>query len=247
MCVQPQPILQREILTPLTDWFHAASRDLPWRRDRSPWHVWVSEIMLQQTQVNTVIPYYETFMARFPSCQDLAAAHLDDILKLWEGLGYYSRAKNLWRGANYVVNHHDGTVPDTYEELIKIPGIGDYTAGAILSFAFDAPFPAVDGNVVRVIARLTNSPWTQGNAKDKQCARSYVQNLLDHCPDQASLINEGLIELGALICRPKVPECGRCPLHQNCSALIEGTAEELPLPKIEEAPGRRFDHFSGQR
>ena len=100
-----------------------------------------------------------------------------------------------------------------------------------MSFAFDAPFPAVDGNVVRVIARLTNSPWTQGNAKDKQCARSYVQNLLDHCPDQASLINEGLIELGALICRPKVPECGRCPLHQNCSALIEGTAEELPLPK----------------
>ncbi|HHX37848.1 MAG TPA: A/G-specific adenine glycosylase [Clostridiaceae bacterium] len=223
--------LDQRLADPLIRWFHETARDLPWRRNRSPWHVWVSEIMLQQTRVNTVIPYYEQFMERFPTCTDLAEAPLDTVLKLWEGLGYYSRAKNLWRGANYVLSHCDAQVPSTYEEIIKIPGIGDYTAGAILSLAFNLPYPAVDGNVVRVVARLTNSPWTQGNTKDRTIARNYVQQLLDEYPTKAASINEAFIELGAMICRPQTPNCDICPVHPFCLAADTGTAATLPLSK----------------
>lgn len=215
----------------LTDWFRTRQRDLPWRRDRSPWRVWVSEIMLQQTQAAAVIPYFLRFMADYPTPAHLAAAPEDEVLKHWEGLGYYARARNLQKGARAVLERHGGEIPQTHAELIRIPGIGDYTAGAILSFAFQQPCPAVDGNVVRVLARLTDSAWTQGDLKARRMARAYMADFLSAHPAQAAAVSEGLIELGATVCKPRTPDCARCPLAGGCRARLTGRAEQLPLPQ----------------
>jgi A/G-specific adenine glycosylase len=187
--------------------------------------------MLQQTRAATVIPYYFAFLKAFPTPEQLAGASEEVVLKHWEGLGYYSRARNLQKGARYIVEHHRGKLPQTYAELIKVPGIGDYTAGAILSFAFGLPVPAVDGNVVRVVARLTDSTWTQGDVHDRKACRAKVAVFLKQWPQYAALISEGLIELGALVCLPRNPVCPECPLQSACLARRSGRAPELPLPK----------------
>jgi A/G-specific adenine glycosylase len=226
----------------VVDHFRAIQRDLPWRRTKDAYAIWVSEIMLQQTRVAAVVPYYERWLARFPTVSDLAAAPLDDVLTLWAGLGYYSRARNLHRGAQEVVARYDGALPRLPAELVGLPGIGRYTAGAIASIAHGVRTPLVDGNVVRVLARVYA---VEGNAKAGPAlarlwtlAGAIVDGLADD--DAPGDLNQGLMELGATVCTPRAPGCLVCPLRALCRARAEGREEALPeLParkKADELP-----------
>ncbi len=204
----------------LLRWFAKHKRDLPWRREpRAPYHVWLSEVMLQQTQVATVVPYFERWLRRFPSVRALAQAPLDEVLKAWEGLGYYSRARNFHKAAQLVQTELGGAIPDTVEALIRLPGVGRYTAGAIASLAFKRRAAVLDGNIKRVLSRLfaLNAPqdlWT------------LAESLL---PAQgAGMWNEALMELGATVCTPRAPKCAECPLQSQCRALAEGDPERFP-------------------
>lgn len=210
----------------LLKWWDKGHADLPWRKTADSYAIWVSEIMLQQTQVVTVIPYYERWMARFPTVQTLAEASLDEVLKLWEGLGYYSRARNLHIAAQQVVAHHNGRLPTTVSELLKLKGIGRYTAGAIASIAFNQPAPILDGNVIRLLARLTDLPddVTQTSTKNHlwQLAAEIVP------ASRPGDFNQALMELGQQICLPVKPLCLLCPLSAHCLARQHGTQLERP-------------------
>ncbi len=216
-----------DLAAPLLVWFAQARRPLPWREQREPYGVWISEMMLQQTQVETVLPYYRRWMERFPTVRAVAEAPLDDVLKLWEGLGYYSRARNLHRAAQAMVARHGGALPETVEDLVALPGIGRYTAGAIASIAFGLPVPLVDGNVARVLSRLfamTEPPRSRaGQARLWHWAAAALP------PRQPGAFNEALMELGALICRPKAPQCLLCPLQARCAARLNGNPERFPV------------------
>ncbi len=211
-------------------WAAGALRPLPWRREpRDPYHVWVSEVMLQQTQVATVIPYFERFVARLPTVAALAAAPLDEVLKLWEGLGYYARARNLHAAAHQVMDQHGGELPRTVEGLLALPGIGPYTAGAIASLAFGRRAPAVDGNVRRVLCRLFLVETDPRQRAIQKRLWALAEGLLAPLPPaQAGALNEALIELGALVCTPRAPNCAACPLIDFCGAYQAGRQEELP-------------------
>lgn len=211
----------------LISWFEANRADLPWRRNRDPYHVWLSEVMLQQTQVATVVPYYERFVARFPTVAALAAAPLDDVLKLWEGLGYYSRARNLHRAAQKVVDDYGGEFPGSVDELLKLPGVGRYTAGAIASLAFGVDAPVLDGNVTRVLARLFNVEDDIGESRTKRELWALAEELLP--PGRTGAWNEGLMELGRRICTPRSPDCAACPLAEYCEATRLGVQESRPV------------------
>lgn len=217
-----------EMRDPLVFWYRENKRDLPWRCDVTPYRVWVSEIMLQQTRVEAVKPYYERFLRELPTVKDLAEAPEDKLLKLWEGLGYYNRVRNMQKAAQQIMIDFRGEFPHTYEEICTLKGIGNYTAGAISSFAFGIPKPAVDGNVLRVITRLT--------ADDadimKQSTKNKIEKKLEKVipPSAASDFNQGLIELGALICVPNgQPLCEQCPLAEHCKAYQTGTIEQYPV------------------
>lgn len=210
----------------LLEWFAVHRRDLPWRVDRNPYRVWVSEIMLQQTRVDTVIPYYNRFLEAFPTVAALAAASEAEVLKLWEGLGYYSRARNLHRGAQEVVSQFEGELPRTVTALRTLPGIGRYTAGAIASIAFNEPVPAVDGNVLRVIARVAGITDLITKAATQRRVEAYVEQMIP--PGRAALMTEALMELGALVCLPRTPACSRCPWQTKCVANAQGIADDLP-------------------
>ena len=211
----------------LLRWYRHNRADLPWRRDPSPYQVWLAEVMLQQTQVETVIPYYQRFLAAFPSIADLAAAPLDAVLKQWEGLGYYSRARNLHRAARRVVAEYDGALPCQVDELRKLPGIGRYTAGAIASIAFDQSAPVLDGNVIRIFTRLLDLP--------DDISRSVTQTKLWRIaakwlpPQGAGEYNQALMELGQKVCRPQNPRCADCPLQTCCQAFAAGTQADRPV------------------
>ena len=215
----------------LLPWYYENKRDLPWRRDRNPYHVWLSEIMLQQTRVEAVKGYYARFLNTLPTIADLAAADDEVLHKLWEGLGYYSRVRNLKKAAQVVMSEHGGTFPGKYEDVLALPGIGVYTAGAICSIAFDLPTPAVDGNVLRVVARLTNDD----TPVDLPAYKTKVQNALAEVyPRQAGDFTQALMELGATACGPnRKPDCQICPCREFCKAYQAGSAEALPtrLPK----------------
>ncbi|MBI1821861.1 MAG: A/G-specific adenine glycosylase [Nitrospirae bacterium] len=230
----PQKILalkvNPEISKNLLRWYKQNGRELPWRTSFSPYSVWVSEIMLQQTQVDTVIPYYHRFLSSFPSVQALAEAPLDKVLKGWEGLGYYSRARNLQKSAKIIVKRLQSRFPDQFEEIIKLPGIGKSTAGAILSLAFNQRFPILDGNVRRVLSRLFAVQTAPGPKTD--------QNLWDYSsslvPKQAREFNSALMDLGATVCKPKQPSCGLCPLNSFCLGFKKNLQMVLPLKKKRE-------------
>ena len=213
----------------LLNWMEHARRDLPWRRNRTPYAVWISEVMLQQTQVATVVPYFERWLNRFPDVRALATAPLDDVLKLWEGLGYYARARNLQRAAQEMVERHGGRVPSERAALIALPGIGRYSAGAILSIAFDRPEPILDGNVRRVLCRLDDlaedprEPEAEGRLW--QLSGEMVRAATE---GRAGEFNEALIELGALVCTPDRPDCPRCPVQPHCLAFHRGTTALRP-------------------
>lgn len=209
-------------------WFLENQRILPWRTDRTPYRVWLSEIMLQQTQVATVIDYYNRFIAKFPTVEDLAKAPEDNVLALWSGLGYYSRARNLHRCAQIVATKYQGQFPNNHQELQKLPGIGSYTAGAILAFAFNQPSPVVDGNIARVFSRLFDDHTLWGDAAGK---KHFEQISLEYAQQAPSCLiwQEGLMELGALICKPTNPNCQECPFVNTCLAKQRGTIEQLPV------------------
>jgi len=212
----------------LLDHYDARQRNLPWRRARDPYAVWVSEIMLQQTRVETVIPYFERWMKRFPNVDALADADLDDVLKTWEGLGYYSRARNLHRAASIVRERYDGNIPDSVASLKQLPGIGEYTAGAIASIAYARRAAAVDGNVKRVLARLLDEP-----SPSAKLLRTAAHDLVP--PTRAGDFNQALMELGATICLPTSPRCEQCPIARACRACHAGTQLERPRRKPKRA------------
>ena len=224
--------LDRGVAAALCGWFAAEKRAMPWRETRDPYCIWLSEIMLQQTQVATVIPYYHRFLARFPTVEALAAAPLDDVLKLWAGLGYYSRARNLHRGAALVVARFGGRIPGSPELIREIPGIGAYTAGAILSIAFELPEPLVDGNVARVLARmlLLKGDWRKGELKERlwAVARELVASAHAAKTGTPGDLNQALMELGATVCTPRSPDCARCPVARFCRANELGVQADYP-------------------
>jgi A/G-specific adenine glycosylase len=224
----------RALRRSLLRWYRANRRDLPWRRTRDPYAIWVSELMLQQTRVETVIPYYARFLERFPDVATLAEAPLDDVLSLWAGLGYYSRARNLHRAAQTLVRERGGRLPDDAEALRSLPGIGRYTAGAVASIAFDRPEPVVDGNVVRVLTRL------HGIADDVRQPRvdRRLWELAGELVKGAGPgdLNQALMELGARVCTPRAPRCLACPWVGECRAHREGNAEALPVRPAKARP-----------
>ncbi|GAB4521713.1 MAG: hypothetical protein Tsb0020_40260 [Haliangiales bacterium] len=228
------PDIPADIAAAVVRYFRAAKRDLPWRQRRDPYATWVSEIMLQQTRVATVIPYFERWMTRFPDVAALATAPLDDVLALWSGLGYYSRARNLHRGAQVVMAEHGGALPKTAAGLRALPGIGRYTAGAIASIAYGLPEPLVDGNVARVLARLYA---LEGDIKSSATTRALWQLATELVPDDSpGDFNQGLMELGATVCTPTKPTCLLCPLAERCAARQAGRERELPRTGARKRP-----------
>lgn len=213
----------------LTDWYRTNRRDLPWRNTRAPYKIWVSEVMLQQTQVNTVIPYYQKFIARFPDIHALAAANLQSVLKLWEGLGYYSRARNFHQAAKIVVKERGGVIPNTSKEIKQLPGVGDYIAAAVLSIAFNLPHPVVDGNVKRVFARLFILDAPVNHAGSHTVFLKKAAELMD--ATMPAMYNQALMELGAMVCKPKQPGCPACPLQSHCLAFKFNKIGEFPHRK----------------
>ena len=212
---------------PLLSWYRREKRDLPWRENRDPYRIWISEIMLQQTRVEAVKPYFFRFFEHFPRISDLAAAPEEELLKCWEGLGYYSRARNIKKAAEILTEKYNGIFPESYGEILALPGIGSYTAGAIASIAFELPVPAVDGNVLRVFSRLYNDP---GVITEPAVKRAFTARVMEHQPpEKAGDYNQALMELGALVCVPNgAPLCEQCPLASLCEARRAGTALELP-------------------
>lgn len=217
-----------QIPAKLLIWYDTNARSLPWRSDPTPYKVWVSEIMLQQTQVETVIPYFQRFMARFPDLPNLAQAEESEVLQLWEGLGYYSRARNLHKAAGVIMSEHDGQIPADVAALKNLPGIGAYTAGAIASIAFGAPEPALDGNIRRVSIRLLDlhdPPGSETDSKLWEFARQVLP------AERAGDYNQALMDLGSAICTPINPACQFCPLSSECLAFQRGTQSALPVSK----------------
>ena len=210
----------------LLAWFDKNARDLPWRRTRDPYAIWVAEIMLQQTQSDTVKPYYQKFLKRFPTVRRLAKARLDDVLKVWEGLGYYSRARNLHLAAGRIVRDFGGRVPQVRDDLLKLPGVGRYTAGAIASIAFNQDEPVVDGNVTRVLCRLFRIRQDPRSSGTQKRLWRLAEELLPS--GKARLFNQAMMELGATVCLPRNPRCDECPLGRMCGAKAHGEQEKLP-------------------
>ncbi len=216
----------------LLAWYRRNRRDLPWRRTRDPYRIWVSEVMLQQTTVKTVRPFYQTFLERFPNVEALASAGEEEVLAAWTGLGYYHRARNLRRGAQHVSTHHGGRFPKSLEAALAIPGVGLYTASAILSIAYDRPLPVVDGNVRRVLARLLLLRGPRWRAAGPFYEKA--DELLDR--DHPGDWNQAVMELGATVCTPRDPACPACPLRRDCQAFERGLVSQLPEGKPRRAP-----------
>ncbi len=240
-----------ELVPPLLAWFAANARDLPWRRTRDPYAIWISEVMLQQTQVSTVVPYWERWLRELPTVEALARAPLARVLKLWEGLGYYTRARNLNRAAQTILREHDGRFPRRFADVLALPGIGRYTAGAVCSLAFNQPTPVLDGNVIRVLARVfglrddvrqaavRERLWglagelVQAAAGWRERRRATRSELTGRgargvAARPCGALNEALMELGAVVCTPRAPRCGACPLTRECVARRDGLIAELP-------------------
>jgi A/G-specific adenine glycosylase len=228
----------RRTRKPLLDWYRANKRAMPWRETRDPYAIWISEAMLQQTRVETVIPYWERFLRLFPDVHALAIADSDDVLGAWAGLGYYSRARNLQAAARMIDESHGGKIPDDVDTLQTLPGIGRYTAGAVASIAFDQPEPVLDGNVKRVLTRLIGIREDIGLPAVIERLWKEAGSLVQG-PHPGDL-NQALMELGATICTPRAPHCESCPVSQSCNARPEGDAESLPI-KARKKPARKVE------
>ena len=249
----------------MLDWFAAHARDLPWRRTRDPYAIWVSEIMLQQTQVKTVIPFWNRWLRELPTIEAAANASPDKLHKLWEGLGYYTRVRNLQKAAQVIVAQHGGKFPEKFDEVLALPGIGRYTAGAICSIAFNQPTPILDGNVIRVLTRLFGIAENPKEKKTNARLWQLAEELVSHARTQrrkekdsslrafaplrednsCSHLNQSLMELGALVCTPRNAQCLICPVQKLCVTFAENRVDELPnLGKRETATARHFVAFA---
>ena len=244
----------RRLVPLLLDWFSKNARDLPWRRTRDPYAIWVSEIMLQQTQVKTVIPYWQRWMRELPTIESAANANSGKIHKLWEGLGYYTRVRNLQKAAQVIVEKYDGKFPKNFDDVLALPGIGRYTAGAICSIAFNQPTPILDGNVIRVLTRIFGIAENPKEKKTNVQLWKLAEELVSEAKAQSSQknsrshLNQSLMELGALVCTPRNPQCGICPVKKLCVAFKENRVEKLPnLGKREAATARHFIAFVIER
>jgi A/G-specific adenine glycosylase len=239
----------KHLVSSLLNWFAKEARDLPWRRTRDPYAIWVSEIMLQQTQVKTVMPYWERWMRELPAIESLAKASPEKIHKLWEGLGYYTRVRNMQKAAQQIRAQHDGEFPARFDDVLALPGIGRYTAGAICSIAFNQPTPILDGNVIRVLTRVFGIAENPREKKTNAQLWQLAQDLVDHASrithhTSCSHLNQSMMELGALLCTPRQPQCDRCPISRHCIARRENRIEELPnLGERAVATPRRFAAF----
>ena len=222
-------------------WYLQNKRDLPWRNDKNPYNIWLSEIILQQTRISQGTPYYHKFINKYPAISDLAAADEDEVLKLWQGLGYYSRGRNLHHTARYITTYYNGIFPDDFKTLIKLKGIGDYTASAISSICFNKPHATVDGNVQRVLARFFNIDIPVNSNKGVKYFKQLAQELLD--TTDPGTHNQAVMELGALICTPKNPDCTHCPLQEACEALKHKTTGVLPVKENKIRRRKRFFNF----
>ncbi|MDZ7724346.1 MAG: A/G-specific adenine glycosylase [candidate division KSB1 bacterium] len=237
MKTQPGKATVQTFQNQLIEWYQDEFRDLPWRQTSDPYRIWISEIMLQQTQVKTVIPYYERFIKRFPTVFDLANADLADLLKMWEGLGYYARARNMKKAAQVIVDQHQGVFPHTLKAVRALPGIGPYTAAAILSIAFDQDLAVVDGNVNRVLCRVFRINTDPKSTEGKKIMHKLAEQLLVR--GRAGTCNQALMELGALICTPRSPQCLLCPVSELCKARQYGEQEKFPV----KSPKRERPHY----
>lgn len=211
----------------LLQWFRVHQRDLPWRREITPYTVWISEIMLQQTQIQRVVYYFKRWVDTFPDLASVAGAEEDALLKAWEGLGYYSRVRNIQKTAKILLQDHGGRFPGSYDDLLRLPGIGPYTAGAIMSLAFNLPYCAVDGNVERVFARVFDLNTPVKSARNRRFVREEARAMIPE--SQAREFNQALMELGALVCRPRSPDCAVCPVDGLCFGLKNNTVDKRPV------------------
>jgi A/G-specific adenine glycosylase len=217
----------------LEDWYKASHRKLLFRETKNPYHIWVSEVMLQQTQVDTVLPYFERFIRVFPTPKDLANADEEALMKHVEGLGYYRRFRNMKKAAIYIVEHFNGEFPKTYEEVMSLPGVGLYTAGAIMSIAYNKPYSALDGNVIRVLSRYMGDDRSMRIEKHKKNLDKLNQSIIEKATPE--IYTQAMMELGATICKPKNPKCESCPLQEHCLAYLNNRQSELPvLSKLKE-------------
>lgn len=225
--INKKDIKLEDIAEPIVKWYQNEEKNLPWKQDKEPYHIWISEIMLQQTRIEAVKRYYERLMKELPTVYDLATVDDEKLLKLWEGLGYYSRARNLKKAANIIVQEYDGIVPNKYEQLIKLPGIGEYTAGAIASISSNEKVTAVDGNVLRVVSRIIGSKENVLLPETKKKITTIVQKIL---PEESGNFNEGIMEIGEKICLPNgIPLCEKCPIQQFCYAKGNNLVSEIPV------------------
>src|SRR4051812_32509880 len=238
---------RKRLVMKLLDWFRQNARDLPWRRTVDPYAIWVSEIMLQQTQVKTVIPYWERWVKLFPNVRSLAEAPEEKVLKAWEGLGYYSRARNLRKGAAQVITEFRGKFPNHFENVLKLPGIGRYTAGAICSIAFNQPTAILDGNVARVLSRiyLIDGDIKVNSVRDRlwAIAHKLVHEAASLPGRSCSDLNQSLMELGALICTPNNPSCRNCPVRRFCEAYKQNAVDQYPQSSPRKKPKQKL-HFA---
>ncbi len=215
------------VIPKLLTWYELEKRELPWRDTLNPYYIWVSEIILQQTRVNQGLPYYFKFVDKFPKIYDLAVADEEEVLKIWQGLGYYSRARNMQKAANVVINDLDGKFPENFTSIKKLPGVGDYTAAAIASFAFEEPVPVVDGNVKRVFARFLGIHENIQSGKFQTAVFAHLSEVIPK--RKPSIFNQAMMELGALVCTPKKPDCENCPIAEYCIAKSKNLQNELPV------------------
>lgn len=225
----------------LRRWYAENKRDLPWRNTPDPYYIWLSEIILQQTRVNQGLPYYLKFIENFPDVSSLASASEDQVLKLWQGLGYYSRARNLHHAAKQIVNFHEGKFPGKYDEILALKGIGDYTAAAIASFAFGQPYPVVDGNVFRFLARFSGNQTSIDTTTGKKEFSRLALELLDR--EDPGNHNQAMMEIGATVCLPVNPRCSLCPFQGGCVAFQEDQIEMLPLRTKKTNIRHRYLHY----
>jgi len=224
--------------TKLSDWFAHNRRDLPWRESKDPYRIWLSEVLLQQTRVDQGLPYFNSFVEQFPTIGDLATASIDEVIKAWEGLGYYSRARNLHKAARLVADQYNGIIPGEYPNLLSLPGVGPYTAAALASIAFNLPHAVVDGNVIRVLARL----YAFGDEVQSSSSKKWLQEAATYLLDAAHPgdHNESMMELGALICTPKNPSCNSCPLSGDCKAHAASAETDYPVKRVSK-PSPHYD------
>ena len=227
--------------TKLINWYTVNKRDLPWRSTNNPYYIWLSEIILQQTQVVQGTPYYHAFTSQFPTVYDLAKANEEDVLKLWQGLGYYSRARNLHWSAKYIVNELDGVFPDTYKDILKLKGVGDYTASAIASICFNEVTAVVDGNVYRALSRIFGIETPINSTPGQKEFKALAQQLIDK--QQPAIFNQAIMEFGARQCKPKNPDCSVCPFKTSCLALKENKIDVLPVKLKKTKVTKKYFNF----